>query len=56
VQDGLAKTSATPTQSEKDLQVNEVDCSSRLWTWLEKFIQRGWSAIALSLVKLIGDT
>jgi hypothetical protein len=43
VQDGPVKTSATPTQSEKDLQVNAVDSSTNLWNLLQKFTQRGWS-------------
>jgi hypothetical protein len=41
--DGRAKTSAPPTQKERDCRENEVVCSSPLWTWLEKFAQRGWS-------------
>jgi hypothetical protein len=41
--DGRAKTSAPPIQNEQDCRENEVVCSSHLWTWLEKFAQRGWS-------------
>ncbi len=43
VQDGHAKTLVPPTQSEEDLLEKEVVCSSRLWSWLEKFNQNGWS-------------
>jgi hypothetical protein len=43
VPDGPVKTSATPTQNERDLQENEADCSTNLWNLLEKFSQRGWS-------------
>jgi hypothetical protein len=43
VPDGLAKTSALPTPIAQDLPESEVVFSSRLWTWLERFIQRGWS-------------
>jgi hypothetical protein len=43
VPDGPVKTSVTPTQTEKDLQANEADCSTNLWNLLAKFTQRGWS-------------
>jgi hypothetical protein len=43
VPDGLAKTSVLPTQIAQDLLESEVVYSSGLWTWLEKFSQRGWS-------------
>ncbi len=43
VQDGPAKTSATPTPSDKDSQEKEAGYFSGLWTWLEKFSQHGWS-------------
>jgi hypothetical protein len=43
VPDGPAKTSATPTQKEKDSGENEADSSINLWNLLEKFTRRGWS-------------
>lgn len=43
VQDGPVKISVTQTQTEEGLQEQEAVYSSRLWIWLEKFIQRGWS-------------